>query len=62
MAWKSMFFFNIIGPGFKNDEFSKIPTLKGKILDEWEIYRINLAERSYKAPKDFKGFKIPSQY
>ncbi|CAD8150046.1 unnamed protein product [Paramecium pentaurelia] len=54
MAWKS--------PGFKNDEFTKIPTLKGKILNEWEILRINLAERSYKPPQGFKGFKIPSQY
>jgi len=43
-----------------NGEFTKIPTLKGKILDEWEIERINLAERSYKAPVGFKGFKIPS--
>lgn len=54
MAWKA--------PGYKNEEFSKMPTLRGKILDEWEIQRINLAERSYKAPHGFKGFKIPSQY
>lgn len=45
-----------------NKEFSKIPTLKGKILNEWEIERVNLAERSCKAPEGFKGFKIPSQY
>lgn len=44
------YYFIILGPGFKNDEFTKIPTLKGKILNEWEILRINLAERSYKAP------------
>jgi hypothetical protein len=45
-----------------NDELSKIPTLRGKILNEWEIERIYLAERSYKAPENFKGFKIPSQF
>ena len=31
-------------------------------MNEWEIERIYLAERSYKAPIGFKGFKIPSQY
>lgn len=51
MAWKSILLIHFFkGPGFKNDEFTKIPTLKGKILNEWEILRINLAERSYKAP------------
>lgn len=44
-----------------NKEFSQVPTLRGMILNEWEIERMNLAERSYKAPHNFKGFKIPTK-
>lgn len=53
LEWLGRVGYNLItiGPGFKNDEFTKIPTLKGKILNEWEILRINLAERSYKPPQ-----------
>ena len=36
-------------------------------LDNWQIYRINLAQRSYECPKsnpclieEYKGMKIPS--
>ena len=39
-----------------------VPTLRGKILNEWEIERIYQSERSYKAPHGFKGFKIDSLY
>ena len=55
-----VYYKNDIGAGQVNKEFSKIPTLRGKILNEWEIERVNLAERSCKAPEGFKGFKIPS--
>ncbi|KRX09135.1 hypothetical protein PPERSA_08851 [Pseudocohnilembus persalinus] len=44
-------------PGHQNDEFSKVPVLKGTILTEWEIERIQLAERSYKVPQGKPGMK-----
>ncbi|EGR34447.1 hypothetical protein IMG5_011240 [Ichthyophthirius multifiliis] len=48
-SWKS--------PGYKNDEFSKPTCLRGNVLSEWQYERCFLAERSYKHPKQFKGFK-----
>jgi len=50
-AWKS--------PGYCNDEFSEIPVLRGKILTTWDRDRALMPERSYKAPKGFRGMKIP---
>ena len=39
------------GPGYCNDEFNKIPVLKGKVLSVWERERALMPERSCKAPK-----------
>jgi len=47
-AWKS--------PGYCSEEFNKIPVLKAKVLSTWDRERALMPERSYKAPKDFKGF------
>lgn len=35
-------------PGYTNGEFGKLPALKGKVLNEWEIARALMPERSYK--------------
>ncbi|KAL4426319.1 hypothetical protein ABPG74_011471 [Tetrahymena malaccensis] len=50
-SWKS--------PGYINDEFSHVPVLKANVLNTWQYDRINLAERSYKYPKGYRGFKVP---
>ena len=34
-------------PGYCNKEFMPIAPLKGKILDYWEMSRVNMPERSY---------------
>ena len=40
-----------LDPGFGSVEFSKAPCIRPKILNEWEMERINMAVRSYKTPK-----------
>jgi len=52
-AWKD--------PGYASSEFSKIPILKAVILNPWESERAFAPERSYKAPKDFRGMKTTNQ-
>jgi hypothetical protein len=45
------YFSNYSDPGFCGVEFSKAPIIKPKMLNEWEMERINMAVRSYKTPK-----------
>jgi hypothetical protein len=40
-----------VDPGFCNLEFSKSSSVRGQLLNEWELERIALAERSYMTPK-----------
>lgn len=34
-------------PGYCNGEFSPLNPLKGKVLDYWDMIRVNMPERSY---------------
>jgi len=58
-------------PSKVNQLFHQEPILKGKVLRSFELYNMNMAERSYCYPKssseqaifyklDFKGFKVPA--
>jgi hypothetical protein len=42
--------------GYGNREFSAPPILKPMILTNWQQLWVDMTERSYKYPKDFKGF------
>lgn len=53
MAWKD--------PGFKNDEFNPIHPLRPKVLNEWELARCLMPERSYKYYPDKGHIKIRHQ-
>lgn len=56
-AWKSTLSLltnpltSYLGPGHISNEFSHVSVLKGKVLTVWEKEQLQLAERSYKAPK-----------